>query len=73
MGAMRLVALLTLALISGPALAGTLHKCKTRGGAVYYTDKTCSTKNQRDKQPALDQSPADPQQAAPPPPPKKKR
>ena len=69
---MRPLAVLILALYASTAVAGNLHKCQTRGGNVYYSDKACSTKNNRDRKAVLDQG-ADPQKPAPPPPQKKKK
>ena len=50
---MRIAAILILTLAlpvsSAWAVSGTLHKCKAKNGTVYYTDKACSTKNERDK------------------------
>ena len=48
-----LILVLTLPATSAWAVSGTLHKCKARNGSVYYTDKGCSIKNERDK-PLLD-------------------
>ena len=66
---MRLIVSLTLAFCFGSAFAvsGSLHKCQTKTGKVYYTDKACSSKNERDK-PLLDKDgKAIPQEPAPPP------
>jgi len=69
---MRFAVALVVAFACSPAaFAGTLHKCKARSGSVYYTDKSCSLKNERDR-PVFDKK-ADSTQPAPPPAQKKKK
>ena len=69
---MRLLVILVLALASTAVAARGVHKCQKPSGAVYYTDKACSTKNTRDRKPILDQG-ADPRKPAPEPPQAKKK